>query len=345
MKLRRSISNKGLLMTSLGAMIGSGWLFGAMYAAQLAGPAAIISWVIGGILLIIIGLNYAELATALPLTGGIVRFTHITHGSVVSFIATWLAWLSCVATAPTEAQAMLQYASHYLPWTLYYHQGTSPLLTHTGWALAVLLVFLFSIINIYAIRLVTRFNSLITYWKLLIPLLVLVVIFFSDFHPQNFSQYHGFAPHGLHGVLWAIPAAGIIFSFLGFRECISLAGETKNPARAIPLALIGSVTICTLLYVALQIVFVGALGRQDLSHGWNALSLGMQTGPLASIALALGITWMVKLIYIDAIISPAGTGVIYTTTTARLNYGVSANRYMPQLMMRLNRQGLPFTRF
>ena len=96
MKFKKDISNWGLLMTSLGAMIGSGWLFGALYGAQIAGPASVFSWMLGGVLLIIIGLNYAELSTALPLAGGISRYTHITHGSMISFSVTWLAWLSCV---------------------------------------------------------------------------------------------------------------------------------------------------------------------------------------------------------------------------------------------------------
>ncbi|MCY4177363.1 MAG: amino acid permease, partial [Endozoicomonadaceae bacterium] len=132
MKLRKDISSLGLLMTSLSAMLGSGWLFGALYGAQIAGPASVFSWLIGGFLLIIIGLNYAELSTALPLTGGISRHTHITYGSFVSFTVTWLAWLSCVAVAPTEAQAILEYSAHYLPWKVY-SSIENHVLTGSGW--------------------------------------------------------------------------------------------------------------------------------------------------------------------------------------------------------------------
>lgn len=340
MKLRKDITSWGLLMTSLGAMIGSGWLFGAMYGAQIAGPAAIFSWIIGGGLLIIIGLNYAELSTALPLAGGIARYTHITHGSLVSFSATWLAWLSCVATAPTEAQAILEYSAHYIPWQVYI-AGSEHLMTLAGWISAIVLVFLFTVINLYAIRIVTRFNAWMTYWKLLVPVIVITCIAYSSFNISNFHAYGGFSPEGFHNVLWAIPAAGVIFSFLGFRECISMAGETKNPKRAIPFALIGSVVICTILYVVLQVVLVGALTPDMLAHGWKNLSVTIQTGPLAAIAMAFGMAWLVKLIYIDAIISPAGTGVIYTATTARLNYGISANKYLPEFMMKVTDKGVP----
>lgn len=340
MRLMKDISSWGLLMTSLGAMIGSGWLFGALYAAQIAGPAAIFSWIIGGFLLIVIGFNYAELSTALPLAGGISRYTHITHGSLVSFTVTWLAWLPCVATAPTEAQAMLEYSAHYLPWQVY-SSVEGHVLTMHGWICAIILIFLFSVINLYAIKAVIRFNNLITYWKLLIPVIVIAWIACSRFEISNFTAYGGFAPFGLKHILWAIPAAGIVFSFLGFRECISMAGETKNPKRAVPIALIGSVIICTVLYASLQIVLIGSLMPDMLSNGWNKLSISVQTGPLASIALALGMVWLTKLIYIDALISPAGTGVIYTATTARLNYGISANKYLPEFMMHLTKKGVP----
>ena len=340
MKLRRDISTWELLMTSLSAMIGSGWLFGSMYAAQIAGPAAIYSWVIGGILLIIIGLNYAELATALPLSGGIVRYTHITHGGLMGFSSTWLAWLSCVATGPTEAQAILQYSAHYLPWQIYISHHNN-LMTVPGWITAIVLLFFFTLINFYVLKLVIRFNNLMTYWKLFIPILVIICIASTYYNTKNYNMYGGFTPYGFKNVLWAIPTAGVIFSFLGFRECISMAGETKNPSRSIPIALIGSIIICTILYIALQITLLGSLTPNMLANGWSGLTTSIQTGPLASIALILGMTWLVKIIYIDAILSPIGTGVIYTATTARLNYGASINKYLPEFMSKVNRKGVP----
>ncbi|MCY4330187.1 MAG: APC family permease, partial [Endozoicomonadaceae bacterium] len=202
-------------------------------------------------------------------------------------------------------------------------------------------VFLFSVINLYVMRAVIRLNNMITFWKLLIPIIVIAWIGFSRFNISNFTQYGGFVPFDTQSILWAIPSAGIIFSFLGFRECISLAGEAKNPERAIPIALIGSVTICVVLYVALQIIFIGALTPDMLSNGWGGLTFSIQTGPLASIAIALGMGWLAKLIYIDALISPAGSGIIYTATTARLNYSISTNKYLPAFMMHLTKQGIP----
>ena len=83
-RLRRDIGVVGLLFTSVGSIIGSGWLFGALNAAEIAGPAAILSWVLGGFMIMLIGLTYAELGTMFPVSGGVVRFPHFAFGSFAS---------------------------------------------------------------------------------------------------------------------------------------------------------------------------------------------------------------------------------------------------------------------
>ncbi|RCW47000.1 amino acid permease-like protein, partial [Halopolyspora algeriensis] len=83
--VRRDVNKLSLLFTGVGAIIGSGWLFGALYASQIAGPAAILSWIIGAIMIMIIGLVYAELAVMFPVVGGIIRFPHYSFGSFASF--------------------------------------------------------------------------------------------------------------------------------------------------------------------------------------------------------------------------------------------------------------------
>ncbi len=84
-ELRRHVGRIGLLFASVGSIIGSGWLFGAMNASQAAGPASVISWALGGVMILLIGLCYAELGTMFPLSGGVVRFPHISFGSFASF--------------------------------------------------------------------------------------------------------------------------------------------------------------------------------------------------------------------------------------------------------------------
>ena len=88
-------------------------------------------------------------------------------------------------------------------------------------------------------------------------------LFVTAFHGANFTD-HGFKPQGWHGVFSAIATSGIVFSYLGFRQGVELAGETDNPKRNVPIAVIGSVLITAVIYIALQIAFIGALGAQPV---------------------------------------------------------------------------------
>ncbi len=339
MTLRRSIGMIPLLFTSVGCMIGSGWLFGSFYAAQIAGPAAVFSWLIGGFMVAFIALTFAELSTMLPITGGLARYSYLSHGTVVSFSMSWLAWLSCVAVAPTEVQAVLQYSTSYFPGLVTKVHGTH-VLTLLGVCVATGLMLLVSLLNIMAVKLLVRVNALLTWGKLLIPFITITTIMAHHFTVSNFTA-HRFAPDGLHGVLWALPSAGIIFSFLGFKEASLLAGEAKNPGKTLPIAILGSVGICTLLYALLQIGFIGAIPKTVLANGWQQLSFVGDAGPFAGIAASLGLSALALLIYADALVSPLGTAVIYTTTTARLSYAMSLNHYTPAFILGLNQHGVP----
>ncbi|WP_257925648.1 APC family permease, partial [Amycolatopsis iheyensis] len=115
-KLKKHFGTIGLLFTAVGSVIGSGWLFGAMNAAELAGPAAIVSWVIGAVMFILIGMTYAELGTMFPHSGGVARFPHYSFGSFASFSMGWVTWIAAAAVAPIEVLAVVQYATNYLPW-------------------------------------------------------------------------------------------------------------------------------------------------------------------------------------------------------------------------------------
>ncbi|MBV9282532.1 MAG: amino acid permease, partial [Chloroflexi bacterium] len=114
-KLRRDVGLVGLMFASVGSIIGSGWLFGALGAARIAGPAALISWVLGGAAVILLALIHAELGGMYPVAGGSARFPHYAYGSMIGFAAGWFAFLGAVTTAPIEVEAALQYASSYIP--------------------------------------------------------------------------------------------------------------------------------------------------------------------------------------------------------------------------------------
>jgi amino acid transporter len=138
----------------------------------------------------------------------------------------------------------------------------------------------------------------------------------------NFSS-HGFAPYGFTGIESAVSTAGIVFAFLGFRQAVDFAGEAKNPQRNVPLAIILAITIAAVLYVLLQIAFVGAVPGSDLVNGWTkGLSVTFKA-PYADLAAAVGAGWLATLTKIDAVISPSGTGNIYLSSTSRVIYAWS----------------------
>ncbi len=111
--LKRSISPFALLLTSVSAILGSGWLFAAYYTSELAGPSAILAWLIGGSAAIIIAFVFAELCAMLPITGSSTRIPYYTHGTLVSFLFAWIIWLTYASFASTEVQAVLQYFSYF----------------------------------------------------------------------------------------------------------------------------------------------------------------------------------------------------------------------------------------
>lgn len=340
MKFQRNISRIGLFSSAIGGIVGSGWLLGPLYVAQFAGPAAILSWIIGGILMMIVAITFAELATMYPIPGAMVRFTHFSHGSFVSFIIAWVSWLAAVIVAPIETMALLQYASNYIP-KLYYIVNGSRVLTLYGISIAALIMLSMCILNMFGIKWVSKSNVAICAWKLIIPAITISILFCLHFHFRNFIQFDGFMPFGFHGVLAALPAAGVIFSFIGYSPSIQLAGETKNPQRAVPIAILGSLCFCIILYVLLQTAFTGAIAPQVLIHGWQLLDFKGSAGPFAGIMTTLGLVWFAKILYVDAIVSPFGTAFIYTSATARMNYAASKNDYAPKAFLDINSKGVP----
>jgi amino acid transporter len=343
--MRRDIGVIGLLFASVGSIIGSGWLFGALTAAQLAGPAAIVSWIVAAVMIMLIGLVFAELGTMFPISGGVVRFPHLSHGSFASYTTGWILWVAVATTAPIEVEGALQYATKYAPFTAKHnhHGETVHTLTGLGYLVAVLGMAFFVVVNYYGIRWFARVNNVAVWWKLGVIILAIIAFLATSFHGENFND-HGFATNGLQGIFTAVATGGIVFSYLGFRQGIELAGETNNPRRNVPIAVIGSVLITAVLYVLLQIAFIGAVRPVDLSrsHGWDALKFTDDFGPLAAISTLIGLGWLAKILYIDAIISPADTGLIYTTVTSRVSYAMGRNGNAPAPLARTTSRGVPF---
>jgi amino acid transporter len=339
-KLKREVSPLGLLFVSLGSIIGSGWLFGALYASQIAGPAALIAWVGGGLVMLLLALVHAELGSMFPVAGGSARYPHFTFGSIVGFAIGWITWLGAVAVAPIEVEAALQYLTHYFTF-LTSTTGGVTVLTGVGIVVSVILMAIFTIINLIGIRLLTESNNIVMIWKVAIPFLAVFVLIIISFNASNFTAAGGFSPFGIQGILSAISTGGIIFAYQGFEQAIQLGGESRNPTRNIPLAVIGAMVIGVILYCLLQVAFLGALHPAELKNGWAELSFPGAAGPFAGLATAVGAGWLATLLYVDAFISPAGTGLIYTASSSRLSFALGRNHYIPHQFGYISDRGVP----
>lgn len=341
-KLRRDLSRSQLLLLSLGAIIGSGWLFSALGTAAGAGPAGILSWIIGGVLVLFIALTYAEVSTMLPRSGGVVRYPHLTHGGYTGFILGWAYLLASASVPAIEAIATVQYLAPQAPasWNLLVKPVTITSVIHfpQGWLLTILLLVIFFFINIYGARFLGRLNNTIMVWKVALPVLTFIFLFALSFHTKNFAPVGGFAPYGIKPLFVVIPSAGIIFSYLGFRQALDYGGEARNPQRDIPFATIGSVVIGIVLYTLLQVAFTGgivwhAFGIHVNNYAGLAGVTAATTSPFYALLKASGVGFLgafAVLLLVDAVISPMGTGYIYLGTGGRTIYGMGTAGYLPK---------------
>ncbi|MHB1947642.1 MAG: APC family permease [Gammaproteobacteria bacterium] len=341
MELNRRFTPATLLMLSINGMVGSAWLFAPLYAAKIAGAAAIVAWLIGGVATAIIALTFAELSVLLPVAGGTAQIPQLSHGTFASFMLSWIAWLSALTMAPIEVQAVLQYASTYFTSLTHTIAGV-PVLTKIGLFWATLLMLGLCTVNVASFKGLVRFNFILFLFKVVVIILTVSTLLSVSYHPSNFIGIsQSFSLSGWQAILTAVATGGIAFAFTGFKHGVELAGEAKKLALAIPLAIVGSVVCCMLLYVGLQVAFIGSLEPSVLAKGWKNVSFVGDVGPFAGLAAALGLVWLLKLLYVDAAVSPLGAGLIYVTSTARILYAMSQIGFMPRFLMKLNKQKLP----
>ncbi|MGH7912551.1 MAG: APC family permease, partial [Candidatus Dormibacteraceae bacterium] len=329
-------------------IIGSGWLFASLGAGSAAGPAAIISWIIASILVVLIALAFAEMAGILPRTGAAVRYPHFTHGGFVGGIIGWCYLLWAFAVPSLEAEAVVTYASDYLPW-LIVKSSAGNVLSGAGIGMAILLMIIFGAINYFGVLLVGRISTYITMWKLVIPALTFIFLFAFNMHTTNFVGYGGFAPMGGSSILGTIVTSGIAFAIISPLQGLEYGGESRNPQRDLPWATILGIVTAVLVYILLQASFIGAIDWQSIGikpGDW----LGLQTSSWSSAPFAKALqsssvgfvgAYAVVLL-IDAYVSPGATGFVYLGIGARTAYGLSAIGYLPAVFQRLNRSRIPW---
>ncbi|MDP8002709.1 MAG: APC family permease [Caldisphaera sp.] len=342
-KLRRFLGLTDIFMLSLTGMIGSAWLFSALGILPYAGPAAILTWIIAGILFVFMVFGFGELGGVFPFSGSLARYNHYTHGIFSNYLLSWAYFLGAVTTVSVEAIAIVTYASAYIPRI---YNSTTGLLTPLGVLFAVGLVALFVVIQLVGINVYGWFNRIITAWKFIIPLLTVILLILMYFHPSNIVKMPGgFTPYGTAAIFAAMVPSGVVFAYEGFRQGLEYAGETKNPQRDVPLGTILAIIVVILIYVLLQIAFIGGINWKaaDVSVGnWSALASSSWSGhPFYSELLATGIPILIGfgiILLIDAAISPAGTLAVYVGSSARNIYGMARVEYIPKFLSGLHKR-------
>lgn len=320
---KRRIGWLTLAAMTFTGMVGSGWLFASYYAAQGAGPAAIGSWIIAAIATALVGLTFIELGVTRPVNGGAARWPSMVSGPFVGIMVGWTLLLQVAFGTPSEASGLLQYASRWWPAV-----SSNGKLTFLGLLMAVVVLVLFTALNWFGVTLLANITNLVTIFKIIVPVLTVILLIAAGFDSSNVSTGGGIAPSGGGAMLTALIGAGLIYSFGGIQTPAIMAGEARRPRRDVPLGTFIGFAAAFILYMLLQISFIGAVPNAMLAKvGWHGLNFD---SPFANLAGLLNMAWLVQLLLVDAMVSPAGSMLLGLGTGARNTYGLAQNRTLPR---------------
>lgn len=323
------------MFIGIGSIVGSGWLFASYYASQTAGPAAILSWILGAVLALLIAFLLAEIATMFPLTGLFGRLLSISHNKDIGFVVAISNLGGLMVMIPSEAEATAQYISTTFP-SLTPYIFVNHEFTAIGTILVAVLLLVYTLVNYWGLKSLSKVNNTVTAIKIVIPAAAALLFMYASFHPGNFSSVAtgGFMPYGVGSIFSAVVNSGIFYAFFGFQFIVIFASEYKESAKIMPIALISSIAVCLVIYLLLQISFIGAVPSGLLSSGgWKGVNF---TSPLAQLAILLGLNFVAVVLYLDACVSPSGTGAVYMGAASRSMAGMSHDKQMPNYFAHLH---------
>ena len=327
-------------MVSAGSVIGSGWLLGTLNASEVAGPAAIISWIIGAVLLIGIALVYAELGATYPISGGTARFTWIHAGTLGGFFCGTFSYLQAVAIAPIEVEAIARVPEREM---VAWPAELPSLLTGKGLVVGSGVMFVFTAVNLLGVKWMAEGNTVMMMWKILVPVATVILIMSKAFHTSNFT-----AGGGLHAVRHQGRVRGAA-ARRHLRPGRLRAGgpdrrrgpqpEAGHPAGRGGVDARGRRPVPAPCRSASS----ARSTRTNVLHGWaNPFGDAGAFGPYYTLATSVGLGWLGVILIIDALISPGGTGLVYLATTSRLSYSLARVRFLPPVFSSIDRRGVPW---
>ncbi|MDR0565779.1 MAG: amino acid permease [Prevotellaceae bacterium] len=347
--LRRSLSMPHLVTLGIGAIVGTGiFVITGQAAAEYAGPALTISFLISGIGCVLAGLCYAEFAAMIPVSGSVYSYSYATIGELLAWFIGWDLILEYLFACSTVAVGWSGYAQSLLQgWGLELpHSIAGSTFEHTaaGWTLtgsiinfpAVFIVGVVATFLLGGIRQSALVNNIIVVIK--VSVILLFVGFglahidvgnYTPYIPENTGE---FGHYGWSGVLRG--AAAVFFAFLGFDAISTTAQETRNPQRDMPRGILLSLLICTALYVAVTAVLTGITSYTELHVD----------APIAYAIDSLGgqLAWLSPLIKLGAIAGLSSVILVMMLGQSRIYYAISKDGLLPRLFSRVNlRRGVP----
>ncbi len=329
-KLKRELKSWQLLLYVLGATIGAGiFVLPGTTAALHAGPGVVFSFLIGGVVTISVGLAYVEFASMVPVAGSAYTYSYIALGEIIAWIIGWDLLLEFTVVASTVAVGWSGYANSFLqsigihlPEILtkdIAHGGVVNLPAVVGWLIV-------AWITLSGIKNVGRSNTLFTLAKVAAILLFIAIGLFN-IEPINWSPL---TPFGWTGVMTG--AALVFFAFTGFDGVTTVLEEVKEPQKTIPKALIGGLTILTIIYAVVALVLTGMIPYKQLDV----------PDPTVFALQEVGVQWGGALVAIAVIFGLLATMIANTTSATRVLFAMSRDGLLPERIAQTNKKsGVP----
>jgi APA family basic amino acid/polyamine antiporter len=348
--LQRTLTATNLTLLGIGAIIGAGiFVLTGTAAAQHAGPAIVISFLIAGTGCAFAGLCYAEFASMIPIAGSAYTYGYATLGELLAWIIGWDLILEYLFAASTVAVGWSGYFVQFLddlgivlPAALtnapFAVEGTHTLV-RTGAIVnlpAVLLVLLMTVLLVLGIKESARLNNIIVFVKVGIVLLVIGFGFFyvdaanwSPFIPAAFTDATGAVVPGKFGWSGIFAGAGVIFfAYIGFDAVSTAAQETKNPQRDLPIGIMASLAVCTVLYILMALVMTGLVPFAQLDVAEPVYVALDAAGP--------SLAWLKYGATVGAIAGLASVVLVMLMAQPRIFYAMSRDGLLPPVFGRVH---------
>ncbi|MFL5497732.1 MAG: amino acid permease [Gemmatimonadaceae bacterium] len=350
--LRRALGALNLTTLGIGAIIGAGiFVLTGTAAAQYAGPAIVISFIVSGLGCLFAGLCYAEFASMIPIAGSAYTYGYATLGEFVAWIIGWDLILEYLFGASTVAvgwsgyfTAFMDQIGLHMPTTFtsspyaYYDAAEVDKVTgalihpagfsHTGAIVnlpAMVLIALMTTLLVIGIKESARFNNFIVILKVTI---VLLVIGFG-FMYVNQANWHPFIPpgtgeYGHYGWSGIVRGAAVVFfAYIGFDAVSTAAQEAKNPQKDMPVGILASLGVCTALYILMALVMTGLAPYQELNVPHPVFVAIEKAGP--------SLRWLTYLINIGAIAGLASVVLVMLLGQPRIFYSMARDGLLPKV--------------